>query len=84
LITDTMGQLDDGAAIVCFDTLNRSLEGSESKDEGVAAYVRAADAEAGIRRCDLSRSIACTRAGSAINVSITGCSRRQLNRPLLE
>jgi hypothetical protein len=29
---------------ICIDTLNRSLEGSESKDEDMAAYIRAADA----------------------------------------
>jgi hypothetical protein len=31
-------------AVVCIDTLNRSLEGSESSDEDMAAYIRAADA----------------------------------------
>jgi hypothetical protein len=31
-------------AAVCIDTLNRSLVGSESKDEDMAAYIRAADA----------------------------------------
>ena len=30
-------------AIVCIDTLNRSLVGSENKDEHMAAYVKAAD-----------------------------------------
>ena len=31
-------------ALVVIDTLNRSLAGSESKDEDMAAYIRAADA----------------------------------------
>ena len=31
-------------AAVCIDTLNRSLEGSESSDKDMAAYIRAADA----------------------------------------
>ena len=31
-------------AVVCIDTLNRSLPGSESSDEDMSAYVRAADA----------------------------------------
>ena len=30
--------------VVCIDTLNRSLTGSESKDEDMAAYIQAADA----------------------------------------
>ena len=32
------------AAVVCLDTLNRSLAGSESKDEDMARYIAAADA----------------------------------------
>ena len=35
---------DQKPAAVCVDTLNRSLEGSESSDEDMAAYIRAADA----------------------------------------
>jgi hypothetical protein len=31
-------------AVVCIDTLNRSLTGSESSDEDMAAYIQAADA----------------------------------------
>ena len=45
LIADIKKQL--GAlkpAVVCIDTLNRSLAGSESSDEDMAAYIRAADA----------------------------------------
>ena len=45
LIADIRKQL--GAvkpAVVCIDTLNRSLEGSESSDEDMAAYIRAAEA----------------------------------------
>src|SRR5262249_45559207 len=34
----------DDPAIVVLDTLNRSLNGSESRDEDMSAYVRAADA----------------------------------------
>ena len=33
----------DSPAVVVLDTLNRSLVGSESKDEDMAAYIRAAD-----------------------------------------
>jgi hypothetical protein len=44
-IADIRKQLgDDKPAVVCVDTLNRSLEGSESSDEDMTAYVRAADA----------------------------------------
>ncbi len=35
---------DTRPAAICLDTLNRSLVGSESSDEDMAAYVRAADA----------------------------------------
>lgn len=35
---------DDRPAIVVLDTLNRSLRGSESSDEDMAAYIKAADA----------------------------------------
>jgi hypothetical protein len=35
---------DQGPVCVVLDTLNRSLEGSESKDEDMSAYIQAADA----------------------------------------
>ena len=35
---------EDIPAVVCIDTLNRSLVGSESSDEDMAAYIKAADA----------------------------------------
>jgi hypothetical protein len=45
LIADIRNQLGDTKpAAVCLDTLNRSLKGSESSDEDMAAYIRAADA----------------------------------------
>jgi len=46
LIASIRAQLPEGGkpAAVCLDTLNRSLAGSESSDEDMAAYVRAADA----------------------------------------
>jgi len=33
-----------GPAVICLDTLNRSIDGSESDDRDMAAYIRAADA----------------------------------------
>jgi AAA domain len=43
--TDIRRQLGDLKPVaVCIDTLNRSLEGSESSDQDMSAYVRAADA----------------------------------------
>ena len=42
LIRTTLGESCPGVLVL--DTLNRSLAGSESKDEDMAAYVRAADA----------------------------------------
>jgi hypothetical protein len=46
LIESIRAQLPESVspAVVTLDTLNRSLVGSESKDEDMAAYVRAADA----------------------------------------
>jgi AAA domain/DnaB-like helicase N terminal domain len=44
LIKDIKAQLGDmKPAIVCIDTLNRSLVGSETKDEHMGAYIKAAD-----------------------------------------
>ena len=44
LIGDIKRQLgEDIPAAVCIDTLNRSLAGSESSDEDMGAYIRAAD-----------------------------------------
>jgi hypothetical protein len=44
LIADIQGQIGKSVpALVVIDTLNRSLAGSESKDEDMAAYIRAAD-----------------------------------------
>lgn len=45
LITDIREQLADAKPVaVAIDTLNRSIEGSESSDEDMGAYIRAADA----------------------------------------
>jgi AAA domain len=45
LIADIKRQVgEDIPAVVCIDTLNRSLAGSESSDEDMAAYIKAADA----------------------------------------
>ena len=45
LIADIKKQTGDRPPrVVCLDTLNRSLVGSENKDEDMSAYIRAADA----------------------------------------
>jgi hypothetical protein len=45
LIADIKRQVGgEGPAVVSIDTLNRSFAGSESKDEDMAAYIKAADA----------------------------------------
>jgi hypothetical protein len=45
LVADIRTQIGDvKPAAVCIDTLNRSLAGSESSDEDMAAYIRAVDA----------------------------------------
>jgi hypothetical protein len=43
LIEDIEAQVSEIPAIVVIDTLNRSLNGSESKDQDMAKYIRAAD-----------------------------------------
>jgi hypothetical protein len=70
LITAIREQLkDEPPAVITIDTLNRSLTGSENKDEDMGAYIRAADAlrEAfdsaappGIARADIPASQAPT------------------------
>src|SRR5208282_1386662 len=45
IIKDVSAQLGDvSPALVVIDTLNRSMRGSESDDEDMSAYVKAADA----------------------------------------
>jgi hypothetical protein len=44
LISDIKEQTPEAPVAVVIDTLNRSLAGSESKDEDMAAYIKAADA----------------------------------------
>jgi RecA-family ATPase len=45
LISDISRQAgEDVPAVVCIDTLNRSLAGSENNDEDMSAYIKAADA----------------------------------------
>jgi hypothetical protein len=44
LINDIKEQTPDTPVVVVIDTLNRSLDGSESSDEDMAAYIKAADA----------------------------------------
>ena len=44
LIESIKATLDERPALVILDTLNRSLKGSESSDEDMTLYVRAADA----------------------------------------
>lgn len=52
LVGDVRAQLKgDGCAAVVIDTLNRSLGGSESSDEDMGAYVKAADRVREALRC---------------------------------
>ena len=52
LIADIRRQVGAAAPIaVCFDTLNRSIAGSESDDKDMSAYIRAADAIHAAFRC---------------------------------
>jgi hypothetical protein len=52
LIASISGQIDSEKPVaVVLDTLNRSLQGSESNDEDMAAYIRAADAVREVLGC---------------------------------
>lgn len=52
LIGDVRAQVPgEGCAAIVVDTLNRSIGGSESKDEDMGAYIRAADAIREAFRC---------------------------------
>ncbi len=51
LIKAIGSQLSDRPTLVVIDTLNRSLVGSESKDEDMAKYIQAADAVREAFRC---------------------------------
>jgi AAA domain len=52
LIASIRSKLDgDGPAAVVLDTLNRSLPGSESSDQDMAAYIKAADAVREVFNC---------------------------------
>ena len=43
LITDLKAQLPEDPSVIVIDTLNRSLNGSEGRDEDMAAYIQGAD-----------------------------------------
>ena len=52
LIGDIRRQVgEDIPAVVCIDTLNRSLAGAENRDEDMAAYIKAADAIRDVFNC---------------------------------
>jgi hypothetical protein len=81
LVADVRKQLGEVApTLVVIDTLNRSLAGSESKDEDMAAYVRAADAIREAFHCAIAVVHHCGVDGSRPrgHTSLTGAADAQL------
>lgn len=81
LITAIKDQLEDARPVlVVLDTLNRSLRGSESSDEDMGAYIKAADAIRAVFDCavaivhhcgtDISRPRGHTSLGGAVEAQI--------------
>jgi AAA domain len=70
----------DMPALVVIDTLNRSLAGSESKDEDMSAYIRAADAIREAFQCAVAIVHHCGVDGSRPrgHTSLTGAADAQL------
>lgn len=70
----------DGPALVVIDTLNRSLAGSESSDEDMGAYVKAADAIRAKFGCTVAIVHHCGIAGDRPrgHTSLTGACDAQL------
>jgi hypothetical protein len=70
----------DGPALVVLDTLNRTLNGSESSDEDMGGYVRAADAIAAAFSCAVAVVHHCGIEGTRPrgHTSLTGAADAQL------
>ena len=81
LITTIRGKLGNTfPVLVCLDTLNRSLAGSESSDEDMSAYVRSADAIRDAFNCAVIVIHHCGIAGDRPrgHTSLTGAAEAQL------
>jgi hypothetical protein len=81
LITAIRGKLGNAAPVlVCLDTLNRSLAGSESSEEDMSAYVRSADAIRDAFSCAVIIIHHCGIAGDRPrgHTSLTGAAEAQL------
>jgi AAA domain len=80
LIAEIKKQAPDKPVVVVIDTLNRSLAGSESRDEDMAAYIRAADAVREAFGCAVIIVHHCGVDGSRPrgHTSLTGAAEAQL------
>jgi hypothetical protein len=79
VITRTLGDIKP--VVIVLDTLNRSLRGSESSDEDMAAYIRAADSLRGIFDCAVIIVHHCGIDGTRPrgHTSLTGAADAQLS-----
>jgi hypothetical protein len=81
LIKDISAQLiDQSPVLVVVDTLNRSLRGSENKDEDMSAYVKAADAIREAFQCAVLIVHHCGTSGERPrgHTSLTGAADAQI------
>jgi AAA domain len=80
LIDEITLQSSERPALVVIDTLNRSLVGSENRDEDMGAYIRAADAIREALRCSVAIVHHCGVAGDRPrgHTSLTGAVDAQL------
>ena len=80
LIDEITDQSSERPALVVIDTLNRSLRGSENRDEDMAAYIRAADVIREAFSCTVAIIHHCGVAGDRPrgHTSLTGAVDAQL------
>ena len=80
LIGDIKEQTPDAPVVVVIDTLNRSLAGSESSDEDMAAYIKAVDAVREVFGCAVIIVHHCGVDGSRPrgHTSLTGAADAQI------
>jgi hypothetical protein len=80
LIDEITDQSSECPALVVIDTLNRSLVGSENRDEDMAAYIRAADVIREAFRCTVAIIHHCGVSGDRPrgHTSLTGAVDAQL------
>ena len=80
LIAEIAAQTTDEPVMIVIDTLNRSLNGSESRDEDMSAYIQAADAVREAFKCTVALIHHCGIEGTRPrgHTSLTGACDAQI------